>query len=116
MSTVQADYTHVLQQVRTWPAELRRDLVGELIESLEADPSVAPGEWNEANNARRSALIDKEIDGTLTSAERVELEVLQKQAVAHRDHVAPLPLAAARRLHEELLVRKRHHDHGLGRP
>ncbi len=106
MSTVQADYTLVLQKVRTWPAELRQDLASEIIESLKADSSAPPEEWSEARNARRSALIDKEIDGSLTPAERVELEVLQKQAVAYRDRVAPLPIEGARKLHAELLARK----------
>ena len=88
MSMVQTEYTQVLQKVKMWPAELRQNLAGEIIESLEAD-SAAPSEWNETRNTRRCALIDKEIDGTLTPTERVELELLQKQAVAYRDRVAP---------------------------
>jgi hypothetical protein len=116
MSTVQADYAHVLQKVRTWPPELRKNLAGEIIESLEADSPTLLGEWNDDKNARRSALIDKEIEGSLTSAERVELEVLQKQAVAHRDRIAPLPIEGARKLHQQLLARKHHRSQDQTRP
>jgi len=111
MSMVQTEYTQVLQKVKMWPTELRQNLAGEIIESLEAD-SAAPGEWNETRNARRCALIDKEIDGTLTAAERVELELLQKQAVAYRDRVAPFPVEGARSLHGQLLAGRRQHDQG----
>jgi len=110
MSMVQTDYTQVLQTVRTWPPELRQNLAGEILESLEADSPTPSVEWNQTMNARRCALIDKEIDGTLTPSERVELELLQKQAVAYRDHVAPLPIDGARKLHQQLLARKRHND------
>jgi hypothetical protein len=116
MSTVQADYAHVLQKVRTWPPELRKNLAGEIIESLEADSPTLLGEWDDAKNARRSALIDKEIDGSLTPAERVELEGLQKQAVAHRDRIAPLPIEGARKLHQQLLARKHHRSQDQTRP
>lgn len=63
-------------------------------------------------SAHRWALIDKEIDRTLTPAERVELELLQEQAVAYRDRVAPLTIEGARELHQPLLARKRHNDQG----
>jgi DNA-directed RNA polymerase subunit F len=42
------------------------------------------------------------VDGTLTEAERTELEDLQEQMLRHRHRVAPLPLAHARQLLEEL--------------
>ncbi len=116
MSMVQTDYTQVLQTVRTWPPELRQNLAGEILESLVADSSTPSVEWNETMNARRCELIDKEIDGTLTTAERVDLELLQKQAVAYRDRVAPLPMEGARKLHQQLLARKRHDDQGSRRP
>lgn len=112
MSMVQTDYTLVLQKVRTWPSELRQNLAGEIMESLQADSSAPQGEWNESRNARRCALIDKEIDGTLAPAERVELELLQKEAVTYRDRVAPFPIEGARKLHEQLLARKRQCDQG----
>jgi hypothetical protein len=63
--------------------------------------------WTEAKNARRCTLIDREIDGTLTPAEAQELEQLQQQMLRYRRQVAPLPLEATRRLHEQLLARAR---------
>ena len=63
--------------------------------------------WTEEKNARRCDLIDREIEGTLTHAEAAELEELQRQAIAHRVKVAPLPMKAARELHEESLKKKR---------
>ena len=63
--------------------------------------------WNEAKNAWRCALIDKEIDGTLSAREAVELHLLQREMLAHRRKVAPLPLAEARKLREELLAKAR---------
>ena len=61
--------------------------------------------WTEAKNTRRCALIDREIDGTLTPEETEELRGLQAEMIQHRQRVAPLPLAEARRLHQELLQR-----------
>jgi hypothetical protein len=112
MSILEEDYTQVLQKVKTWPPELRQNLAGEILQSLETGSSTPPGEWNETRNARRSTLIDKEIEGELTPAERVELDLLQKKAVAYRDRVAPLPIEGARKLHEQLLARKRQSDQG----
>lgn len=63
------------------------------------------GPWTEENNARRSDLIDKDIDAKLTPAEARELESLQRQMLRHRHRVAPLPLDDARRLHQELLAK-----------
>ena len=63
------------------------------------------GTWNEAKNERRCDLIDKEIDGTLTSAQAVELQTLQQEMLKYRNKVAPLPIAAVRKLHEELLTK-----------
>lgn len=45
----------------------------------------------EAKNNRRCDLIDKEIAGTLSSDEQVELEQLQTEMLAYRHKVAPLP-------------------------
>src|SRR5262245_59231074 len=57
-------------------------------------------EWTEAKNQRRCDLIDREIDGTLTLDERVELEDLQRQLRRYVDLVAPLPLDQLRKLHQ----------------
>ena len=62
-------------------------------------------EWTEAKNERRSDLIEKEIDGTLTPAEAVELQALQQAMLKYRNKVAPLPIAAVRKLHDELLAK-----------
>src|SRR5258707_847365 len=63
------------------------------------------GGWTEAKNARRCALIDGEIAGTLTPEEALELAALQREMLQHRRRVAPLPIEDARRLHQELLAR-----------
>jgi len=63
------------------------------------------GEWTKAKNERRCDLIDREIDGTLTPDEAVELQALQRAMLAYRNKVAPLPIAAVRRLHDELLAK-----------
>ena len=63
------------------------------------------GEWTEAKNERRCDLIEKEIDGVLTPAEAVELQGLQKAMLKYRNKVAPLPIAAVRKLHDELLAK-----------
>jgi hypothetical protein len=72
-----------------------------------AEPVEANDAWSEAKNARRCALIDKEIDGRLSAAEAVELHRLQREMLAHRHTVAPLPLAEARQLHQKLLAKAR---------
>jgi hypothetical protein len=63
------------------------------------------GEWTEARNERRCDLIEKEIDGTLTPAEAAELQALQQAMLKYRHKVAPLPIAAVRKLHDELLAK-----------
>ena len=103
MSSVFTEYTQVWEQVRQWPTDLRKNLADEIIQSLATVQSAPEGEWNETKNARRVQLIDKEIQATLTAAEAVELEVLQKQVEAYRDRVAPIPLEGARTLHQRLL-------------
>lgn len=60
-------------------------------------------DWNDAKNDRRCELIDKEIEGTLVPVEKRELEELQRQMLAYRRKVAPLPLKEAQRLHQQLL-------------
>ncbi len=62
-------------------------------------------EWTEAKNARRCALIDREIAGSLTPQETVELYGLQRDMLNYRRRVAPLPLEDARKLHQQLLER-----------
>jgi hypothetical protein len=69
------------------------------------DASAANAPWTEEKNARRCELIDREIDGTLTAPESVELKRLQAEMLRYRQRVAPLPLEDARKLHQELLAR-----------
>ncbi len=64
--------------------------------------------WSEVKNARRCALIDKEIGGTLSAGEAVELHCLQREMSAYRRKVAPLPLREARELRQKLLAKVRH--------
>jgi hypothetical protein len=64
-------------------------------------------EWTEAQNARRFALIDKEIAGQLASAEADELAQLQREMDDFLQQVAPLPLEAVRKLHEQLVQQTR---------
>ena len=61
------------------------------------------GEWTTAKNDRRFYLIDKEIDGSITREESVELENLQSHMGRWLDKVAPLPMEHVRQLHRELL-------------
>src|SRR5438477_13001265 len=72
-----------------------------------AAPPAANGDeaWTEAKNQRRCDLIDRKYAGSLTPAETFELAWLQQAMLRHRQRVAPLPLDAARRLHQELLAR-----------
>ena len=70
------------------------------------EPLQANGAWSEAKNAPLR-LIDKEIDRTLSAGEAVELHLLQREMLAHRRKVAPLPLAEARKLRMRLLAKAR---------
>jgi len=63
----------------------------------------ANGAWSENMDARRSELIDKDIAGMATAAERAELNDLDRRANEHFDRVAPPPIEGARLLHQKLL-------------
>jgi hypothetical protein len=71
-----------------------------------AEPDEGPGPWTDDKNARRCDLIDRQIEGTITPGELRELDELQSQMRRHLDEVAPLDLAAARKIHQQLLQRK----------
>jgi hypothetical protein len=82
---------------------------------LEADQTAGvdgpnDGDWSDELNERRIELIDKDIQGDITTGERAELTELQRKAVAYRDRVAPLPIEGARRLHQQLLELKRQRE------
>ena len=77
-------------------------------EGAGVDPHLSPTSgdvWTPELDRRRCDLIDRDIDGTITPDQRAELAGLQ--AAMHRwlDAVAPLPLAAARELHRQLIER-----------
>ncbi len=59
-------------------------------------------EWTSERNARRCALIEKEIRSEITADEAIELEELQCQLRRYRRNIAPLPLAETRRMFDEL--------------
>ena len=67
-------------------------------------PPLDPQTWTDAKNAPRCDLIDRKYAGTSTHPEAVELAALQEEMLRYRQHVAPLPLEDARRLHQELLA------------
>lgn len=83
------------------------EMNGRAIACLVPLPAEQNGEtaWTDAMNRRRCDLIDKEIEGALTAPEAAELHQLQTAMLRYRHRVAPLPLAAARQLHQELLER-----------
>lgn len=70
-----------------------------------SQPTYPGGDWTDEKNARRCELIDRKIEGSLGSKEKVELEYLQEEMLRHRRKVAPLPLADLRELHQELLLK-----------
>jgi hypothetical protein len=72
--------------------------------AVESRPAGAS--WSDALNQRRFALIDKEIQGSLTPAENVELAGLTRIMRDHADSEANLPLEGARALHRMLLQRE----------
>lgn len=73
-------------------------------------PPGSNGEWSDNLQARRSELIDKDIAGTISGAERSELARLDRLANEYFDRVAPPPIAGARRLHAQLLKRRASHE------
>lgn len=65
-------------------------------------PVVEDLPWSEDANRRRFELIDREIAGTISPEESLELERLQLEFRRFRHRVAPLPLAETRELLESL--------------
>ena len=61
------------------------------------------GPWTEEKNRRRCELIDRKYDHGLSPSEEGELALLQEAMYRAIDKLAPLPLDAARSLHQELL-------------
>jgi hypothetical protein len=69
----------------------------------EVSPVTGNGQWSQELDDRRCALIDREIAGTITVAERAELGALQRIAEQHFDEVAGPPLEGAVKLHQQIL-------------
>ena len=68
------------------------------------EESAASVEWTSQFNQRRFELIDKEIQETLTPAERIELAGLTRIMRERLDSEANLPTAGAKALHRKLLA------------
>jgi hypothetical protein len=100
------------QASQSLPARDFELLVAKLIEVRQSarGTGASNGEWSNEMNNRRVELIDKDIQGSITPEERIELAELQRKAVDYRDRVAPLPIEGARRLHEQLLNKNRQQD------
>jgi hypothetical protein len=67
-------------------------------------------QWSEQTNSRRCDLIDRDIQGLITTSEKLELQQLQDQFYQYLDTAAPIPLDGARRLHQELLKKKQQQE------
>ncbi len=59
--------------------------------------------WSDALNQRRFALIDREIEGSLTPAESIELAGLTSIMRDHVESEANMPIEGVRALHRKLL-------------
>jgi len=75
----------------------------------------APGtpEWRELNH-RRAKLIDKEIDGLLTEAEREEYEYLQRSYFEAAAKANPLPMLDLEHLEQLVSLTRRASEVLLG--
>lgn len=71
--------------------------------SIQETQPAQQSKWTEEKNSRRCELVDKKIYGAISDDERAELEKLQAELLAHRQKIAPLPLAELRAWHQELL-------------
>jgi len=97
-----------IRQLATEPGGSVLELEGRpviFVKPFAGDRTDEAAAWTEEMNARRCALIDREIAGTLTLDEAVELERLQRSLRRELQRLAPLPLDDARALHQELLAR-----------
>ena len=98
----------VLRFIRSLPTDPNGTWLrvnGELLfRVIPVSPSdrAANHEGTDEHNARRCLLLDKEVGGTISATEALELEELQDQLRRYRRQVTPLPLAETRRLLEEL--------------
>jgi hypothetical protein len=75
----------------------------ELFGRAAVTPSDVEAIWSDGLNQRRFALIDKEIQGTLTPAESIELARLTTIMRDHVESEKDLPMEGARALHWKLM-------------
>ena len=71
--------------------------------SLPSHGAIDVTAWTPEQSRRRVELIDRKAAAGLTAAEEAELVVLQVAMRRYIDAVAPLPIEAARKLHQELV-------------
>ncbi len=75
-----------------------------LVRSATNEPN-ARGPWSVEKNQRRHALIDRQVDGTISMEEALELAELNAAMDHWIDTVAPLPLDHARKIHDALVAK-----------
>ena len=85
---------------------MQAESVLELFGQIAVDRKPEKSTWNDALNERRITLIDSEIQGTITPAERLELAGLTKMLREQVDSETSLPMHGARALHRRLLQLK----------
>lgn len=76
-------------------------------QAVNSGPPRKFGPWTDELNARRCDLIDRQIEGIITTAELEELAELQAQLRRHLDQDSPFDLAGAQRIHQQLVQKKR---------
>lgn len=86
-------------------AGLSTEEVFELFGQVEVGRRSKPAAWTSDLNARRFELIDKDIQGTLTPIERIELARLTTMMRQQVDSELNLPLEGAKSLHLKLLAK-----------
>ena len=79
------------------------ELFAETVGQVSIEGRSGSTEWNSELNQRRFELIDKEIQETLTPAERVELAGMTKIMREQLESEANLPMEGAKALHRKLL-------------
>jgi hypothetical protein len=83
--------------------ELNGQALARLLPIAAAENGSSDEEWTDAKNERRCELIDRKYASGLTLQEEVELAALQVAMDRQVDRVAPLPLEATRKLHQQVL-------------
>jgi hypothetical protein len=82
---------------------MERASVLELLGQVVVEHPPVEAAWSDELNHRRFELIDKEIQGSLTPAESIELAGLTRRMRDHVESETNLPMEGARALHRKLL-------------